>query len=106
MTLEEMLQEAAKRHFDRLAEVGKKYGSIVATMHKDYNNKITVKFTCGDYSDDDKTTGACLDLVIDEYMRRKGWTERNKPMELIGNASMADDDGVEIISPPTAPSNV
>lgn len=44
-----------------------------------------VSYSIGSYGDTDRVMGADLNECIREYMRRKGWTEANKPMTLISN---------------------
>lgn len=55
------------------------------------NEGMIVKYSIGGYGDTDKTEGSSIKTVIKEYMRRKNWTEQNKPMILIGSGSIDAD---------------
>lgn len=92
MSIEAELEREASYQFGRLVDADIKVDNIHINMHRDVfdNGAITVEFNLGDYGDTDKVKGRNLHDVITEYMRRKGWTEANKPMKLIGSAVVAE----------------
>lgn len=66
---------------------------ITVNITKGYrpDDPYLVEYVIGSYSDANKTQGAYFDSAVSEYMRRAGWTERNKAMVLIENKK-ADED--------------
>lgn len=68
-----------------------RYITVIISRGHASDDPWMVTYSIGSYGDIDKTEGADLYACINEYMRRKGWTEANKPMILI-EAPKEDDD--------------
>lgn len=87
---------AINAEYTRMRNAGapKNFGLFIYADVSAYGDEgLTIKYTLGGgYSDPDKTEGADLHNVVTEYLRRKNWTENNKPMVLIGNGSVIDND--------------
>lgn len=83
--LNDTLQKAFAEQFQRLKDAGVSSRSLTVVATKGYgpDDNFTVTYYIGEYGDTDKCSGNNLDAVVTEYMRRKGWTERNKPMVML-----------------------
>lgn len=85
------MDDLAKKIIETLDEAIAKYGSefdrtdISISVDRGYSktDPWLVKYSIGNYNN--ATEGAYLNAAVAEYMRRKGWTEANKPMVLIEN---------------------
>ena len=82
-TLNEMLFEEATETRRRLETAGIKMESFNINVNWHYGSDTTISYNIGSYSDTDKVEGRDLYDVVTEYMRRKGWTEANKPMTML-----------------------
>ena len=74
---------------------------IEISVHRGYKrtDPWLVTYKVGGYSEN--TSGKELDAVVTEYMRRKGWNERNKPMVLLTNVlSDEEDHGTIVLNVP------
>lgn len=81
--------------YDRMRAAGMAKGMnlhIYASVSSYGNEELTIKYSIGDYGDTDKTEGSDLLKMVTEYMRRKNWTEANKPMLLIGSEVLENED--------------
>ena len=93
-TVEQMLAKELNLQYSKMRDAGgSKEFSLQITAHvSGYGNEgMLVKYHIGGYSDTDKVEGSSIETVIREYMRRKNWTENNKPMVLIGSQSIDND---------------
>lgn len=93
-TVEQMLAEELALQYSKMRDAGgsKEFLFQITAHVSGYGNEgMIVKYSIGGYSDTDKTEGSSIKTVIKEYMRRKNWTEQNKPMILIGSASIDAD---------------
>lgn len=82
-TLNELLFEEAVEAKRRLEAAGIKMESFTVNVNWYYSSDIKITYNMGSYSDTDKVEGRDLYDVTTEYMRRKGWTEANKPMTML-----------------------
>jgi hypothetical protein len=79
-----MMHDAFAEQYTRLKQAGIDERCIHITATKSYaDDSFTIEYNIGGYGDADKAKGSDLHAVITEYMRRKGWTERNKPMVML-----------------------
>lgn len=85
-----MLLEEAKDQFARIKQAELDTRDIHIHLTKDYEGHITVEYHIGEYGDTDRVKGRDLHDIVTEFLRRKGWTEANKPMKLIGHATVAN----------------
>lgn len=94
INIEQDLALVLNEQYNRLREAGSdKTFSFMITAHvSGYGNEgMKITYQIGAYGDTDKTVGSGIDAVITEYMRRKKWTENNKPMILIDALSIDHD---------------
>ena len=82
-TLNEMLLDEFNFQAGRLSGAGLAKQNITIYLEEDYSNNRTIKYTIGHYGDTDKVEGRDLHDIVTEFMRRKGWTEANKPMTML-----------------------
>lgn len=82
-TLNELLFEEAAETKRRLEAAGIKMESFSINVGWHYGSDIKIQYNIGIYSDTDKVEGRDLYDVTTEFMRRKGWTEANKPMTML-----------------------
>jgi hypothetical protein len=95
MTIEKELYSVMMREYDRLqvAGSGKEFHMNISVNVPSYGDSaMTITYGIGSYSDQDQAKGANIHDVVTEYMRRKNWTEANRPMVLIGSNKLEDDD--------------
>lgn len=74
-----------------------KVRDVQISIHRGYGSTDPwlVTYSIGSYGDDDKCKGDDFVAVVNEYARRKGWTEAHKPMVLIGTAPAPEDINAE-----------
>lgn len=92
--IEQDLALALNEQYNRLRDAGgdKAFHMMIVAHVSGYGNEgMKVTYTIGSYGDVDKTEGSSIESVCTEYMRRKRWTENNKPMVLIGSKSIDND---------------
>lgn len=82
--LNDLIQSEVNDVFQRLKDADISTRTITLTAQVGYgDNAPTFTWAIGAYGDTDKVEGAELQAVVTEHMRRKGWTERNKPMVML-----------------------
>ena len=94
MTIENKLALALNEAYNNMRSAGgtKEFTFTINAHVSGYGNEgLIVKYNIGGYGDTDKTEGSTINAVVKEYMRRKNWTEKNKPMILIGSGSIDAD---------------
>lgn len=79
-----------------------KLRNIHINVAKGYNedDPWLVTYNVGAYGDTDKVEGADLGKCVREHMRRRGWTEANKPMVLIEAAPPEQEHGTLVLNIP------
>lgn len=84
MNLNEAITLETKEQFQRLMDANIRTRPIFIHVKHDSDGYVMVSYAIGESYENDRCEGSNLYETITEYMRRKGWTEQNKPMKLIG----------------------
>ena len=91
-TIEQTLALKLNEQYQRMYAISgtKEFNfSITAHVSNYGDGNMTVTYSIGNYGDSDKCQGSTIETVCNEYMRRKNWSEANKPMTLL-NAPTVD----------------